>query len=137
MSQPMRDYAREQTATLLDRLAYQVNRAAKLGDAAAVDDLRVAMRRFLHCLRAFRQFFPKDRARKIRRQLRAALRQAGAVRDRDAALTVLAASGISARAQLPAALRQQREDAEKVLIASLRAWRHRGFSRKWRDALEL
>ena len=43
----MREYALQQTAILLRRLAFQVNRAAKNRGADDIHDLRVAIRRAL------------------------------------------------------------------------------------------
>jgi hypothetical protein len=65
----MRDYARQQTAILLRRLAYQLNRAARNGDADSIHDLRIAIRRLSRCLRVFAPFFPADSWKKIRRRL--------------------------------------------------------------------
>ena len=63
----MRDYALAQTAILLRRLAFQANRAARTGDADAVHDLRVAIRRLSRCLRTFAQFYPDNSWKRMRR----------------------------------------------------------------------
>ena len=52
----MQRYAREQASTLLRRLAFRMNRAAKVRDADSIHDLRVAIRRFEQCLQIFHQF---------------------------------------------------------------------------------
>jgi CHAD domain-containing protein len=137
MSQPMRDYARVRAATLLDRLAYDLNRADKVSDAESIHHLRVAIRRFSQCLRVFGQFFPKSKARRIRRKLRLILRQAGEMRNRDIAMDLFAAAGAAVGSAIGAELRRQRDEAEKTLKASLKAWRRRNLSRKWREDLEL
>ena len=41
----MREYVRVQTGILLGGVAFQVNRTARTGDAEAIHDLRVAVRR--------------------------------------------------------------------------------------------
>ena len=60
----MQEYAVLQTAILLRRLAFQVNRAAKSGEAEAIHDLRVAIRRFSRALRALRSFSRAGRGRR-------------------------------------------------------------------------
>ena len=133
----MREYARVQTAVLLRRLAYEVNHAAKSGDADSVHDLRVAIRRFSRCLRTFDQFYPRHVGKRCRRELSELLGAAGEVRDRDIALEMIAKAGISARASIVTRLRAERMKASHDLLAEVRRWSHSDFSRKWRNALEL
>src|SRR5260370_29156551 len=109
MSQPtMREFALQQTAVLLRRLAFEVNRAAKNGDRAAVHDLRVAIRRFSRGLRLFAQFYPAGSRKKIRRQLAGLMQAAGRVRDRDIALQLLAEAGVPSQAAVVAGLEDER-----------------------------
>ena len=91
----MREYAVLQTAILLRRLAFQVNRAAKSGEAEAIHDLRVAIRRFSRALRAFAQFFPGRSGKKVRSQLAQVMAAAASVRDLDIALELL--EGVASR----------------------------------------
>jgi CHAD domain-containing protein len=138
MSEPtMREYAVQQTAILLRRLAFQVNRAAKNGDAEAIHDLRVAIRRFSRALRAFAQFFPDGSGKKVRRQLARVMDAAASVRDRDIALELLAQAGIPPRSAIATRLGSERRHASHELRLELRRWRTRSFSRKWRNQLEL
>jgi CHAD domain-containing protein len=138
MSEPtMREYAVLQTAVLLRRLAFQVNRAAKNGEAEAIHDLRVAIRRFSRALRVFAQFFPGGSGKKVRRQLAHAMDAAASVRDRDIALELLAEAGIPARSAIVTRLGAERRHASHDLRLELRRWRMRSFSRKWRNQLEL
>jgi CHAD domain-containing protein len=133
----MREYTRLQTAILLRRLAYQLNRAARTGDAEAIHDLRVAIRRLIRCLRVFSRYFPGDSSRKIRRRLAELLEAAGTVRDRDIALQLLAEAGISGRAAIAAKLAAERRKASHELLLEIRRWKSRNFSGKWRRRLEL
>ena len=133
----MREYVRIETAILLRRFAFQVNRAARAGDADSIHDLRVAIRRLSRCLRVFSQFYPDRSWKKIRQELAQLLRAAGAVRDRDIALELLAASGIPRRAAIVTRLQAERRKAGQELLLDIRRWRNRGFSRKWRTRLEL
>ena len=133
----MRVFARQQTRTLLRRLANQVNRASQPGDPEAIHDLRVAIRRFSRSLRVFSQFLPGGKARRVRRQLRDVMDLAAAVRDRDIALELLQEARVPARSLLAASLRRERQAAEQKLIAAARRLGQRDFSRKWRVWLRL
>jgi|KBSMisStandDraft_5_1062788.scaffolds.fasta_scaffold1071424_2 CHAD domain-containing protein len=133
----MRDYARLQTAILLRRFAFQVNRTSHSGDAESIHDLRVSIRRFSRCLRVFSQFYPNGTWRKLRSQLSELMSMAGAVRDRDIALELLADAKISERASAVTRLRAERERLVAELIEELRRWKSRDFSRKWRRRLGL
>jgi CHAD domain-containing protein len=133
----MRDYARFQAAVLLRRLAFQVDRAAKLGHADAIHDLRVAMRRFSRCLRAFAQFFPDRALKKVRREIAGLMDAAGTVRDCDMTLALLAEAGIHGPAGIVARLKMERRRASRDLSREIRRWQNGDFSRKWRTRLEL
>jgi CHAD domain-containing protein len=133
----MLDYARHETAILLRRLAYQLNRAARGGDAESIHDLRVAIRRLSRCLRVFAPFYPSGAWKKIRRQLADLMEAAGKVRDRDIALQLLAEAGIPAHAAIAARLAGERRKANHELLLEIRRWKGRSFSRKWRSRLEL
>ena len=133
----MREHVRQQTAILLRRLAFQVNRGAKNGDADSVHDLRVAIRRLSRCLRVFSSFYPGRSWKKMRKRLADLMKTAGGVRDRDIALKLLAEAGVSRRSAIPANLDAERRKAAHDLLLELRRWSKRGFSRKWRARLEL
>ena len=133
----MRDYARLQTAILLRRFAFQVNRTSHSGDAESIHDLRVSIRRFSRCLRVFSQFYPNGTWRKLRSQLSELMSMAGAVRDRDVALELLADAKISERTSAVTRLRAERERLVAELIEELRRRKSRDFSRKWRRRLGL
>jgi len=133
----MRDYARLQAAVLLRRLAFQVDRAAKRGDAGSVHDLRVAIRRFSRCLRVLAQFFPGGAWKKIRRDMAALMDAAGPVRDCDMALALLAEAGIQGRAGILQQLAAKRRKASRELFRKIRRLQSGNFSRKWRSRLEL
>ena len=130
----MRDYVRVQTARLLRRLAYQVNRAAKSGDAESIHDLRVAIRRFSRCLRVFSQFYPGNSWKKIRHQLSGLMASAGAVRDMDIAMELLASESKGGNRQLISKLKQQRRQANRELFEEVQHWNSQSFSKKWRNS---
>jgi CHAD domain-containing protein len=137
MPREMETYAKEQVAHLLDRLAYQVGRAARQGDEETIHDLRVAIRRFTQSLRVFRQFLPRSAAKKIRRKLKTLMRIAAEVRNRDIAVQLMIAAGVPAKAGIVPVLREERNELQKALVSAIMAWNRRSFSRKWRDRLEL
>jgi len=133
----MRAYAQQQTRTLLRRLAYQVNQTERLGDADAVHDLRVAIRRFTQCLRVFHQFFPKSEARKIRHKLKLIMQAASDVRDHDITLDLLKDAGFPKKSKPGAAIDKQRKTAEKKLMDVIHRSSRNNSSSKWRTKLEL
>lgn len=133
----MREYARLQTAILLRRMAFQIRRAARSGDADSIHDLRVAIRRMSRCLRVFQQFYPGHAAKRIRRRLKGLMELAGTVRDLDVTLELIHRSGASARTTAAAQFREERRQAYRRLQVETRLWKNRAFSRKWRSRLGL
>jgi CHAD domain-containing protein len=133
----MQDHARTQTAVLLRRLAFEVNRAAKACDEEAVHDLRVSIRRLSRCLQVFSQFYPRGSAKKIRRRLKTLMDPAGAVRDLDIALDLAAGAGMDRKANLIYRMAEARRQAKGNLEREVRLWKGSGFSKKWRSALGL
>jgi CHAD domain-containing protein len=133
----MQEHARKQTAVLLRRLDYQLNRAARSCDQEAVHDLRVAIRRLSRCLQVFSQFYPDRSGKKIRRRLKTLMDPAGVVRDLDIALDLVADAGINRKANLVYRMAGTRRLAERNLEAQARRWKGSGFSKKWSSALGL
>ena len=132
----MQRYAREQTSTLLRRLSFRMNRAAKLRDADSIHDLRVAIRRFEQCLQIFHQFLPGGH-KKIRRRLRKIMELSGEIRNRDIALALLKQAGLPARSALSTRLLRERREMQRKLLASFDRWGDRDLSRKWGSRLGL
>jgi len=133
----MRQYVRLQTSILLRRLAFEVNRTAKTGDADAIHDLRVAVRRLSRCLRAFSQFYPGRSWKKVRRKLHELMAATGEVRDRDIAVELLLKAGIESEASAIRILEEERCSAAQHLSTVLHHWQERSLSRKWRGELGL
>jgi CHAD domain-containing protein len=134
---PIRKYAGQQTAAHLRLFAFQVNRAAKLGNADAIHDLRVSSRRLAECLRVFDQFFPGRAAKKIRRKIKELLAQAAEVRNRDIAHDLMVNSRVDAGSAAFAALNAGRERQLRLLADMLKGWARRHSFRKWRAELNL
>jgi CHAD domain-containing protein len=132
----MQRYARDRASSLLRRLSFRMNRAAKLRDADSTHDLRVAIRRFEQCLQIFHQFLPGGH-KKIRRRLRKIMELSGEIRNRDIALDLLKQAGMSARSALTTRLLRERREIQSRLLASLDRWGNRDLSRKWGSRLGL
>jgi CHAD domain-containing protein len=137
LGEPIGKYATAQASRRLDRFAFELRRAAKSGDADAIHDLRVAIRRFSQCLRVFGQFFPRRDSRKIRQRLRLIMDVAAEIRNRDITLALLREAGGNTDTPLCRTLTDGRKKAEQELIDSIRSWGRREFSAKWRARLHL
>ncbi len=135
--QLMRDYATGQVADLLRRMAFQANRACVLKHADSVHDLRVSIRRLAQCLRAFGQFLPQGRVRKIRQRLKQMLDLASQVRNRDIALGLLRRVELPPESSFLKTLAAERTEAEQALVAELTLWEKKGVQTKWRSRLGL
>ena len=133
----IRKHATQIVAAQLRRFAFEVNRAARPGNAGAVHDLRVSIRRLAQCLRLFAQFFPGGKAKKIRSRLKPIMTRAAEVRNRDVALDLLKSAGVAAPPPVIERLKQERERAHRLLVADLRHWNRRRSFKKWRAQLEL
>ena len=133
----MREYVRSQTAILLRRLALELNRAARKGDADAVHDLRVAIRRLSRCLRAFARLYPAHSWKKMRRRLSGLMDVCGAVRDLDIAVELLGKAGLPPESPLVRRLEEERVLAERALLAELQRWKESAVSVEWKAQLGL
>ena len=133
----MREFVRLQTGVLLRRLASQVNRTARTGDAEQIHDMRVALRRLSRCLRVFAQFYPGHSCKRIRRRMADLTQACGRVRDRDIAIGLLEEAGVPPASPLVRQLDAERRAAQRALRRELLGWKARGFSRRWKVRLEL
>jgi CHAD domain-containing protein len=133
----MRRFTAEHVATLLRRLAFRMNRAARSGNPESLHDLRVTIRRFSEALRIFQEFFPHRKAKKIRRRLRNIMDLAAEIRNRDIALGILREAGIPAGAPLLTSLAQERKQAKERLTSHLRRRSLRDIVPEWRRRLDL
>jgi CHAD domain-containing protein len=133
----MREYVEKQTAILLRRLAFQINRAARAGDADAVHDLRVAIRRLRRCLQTFAQFYPGHSWKKMRRRLSDLMDACGRVRDLDVAIELLGKAGLPPGSAVIRRLELERGKSERELLEELRRWKGSAVSRKWKAQLGL
>jgi len=130
------EFAAEQAERLLGALAVQVARTARSAGADEVHDLRVAIRRFARGLSALKGCFPRKESAEIRRGLKKLMTRAGAVRDRDVALRLLAGRDSAGASELAKQFRAERKHAARALTLALKRWVRRSSSAKWRNALE-
>jgi CHAD domain-containing protein len=133
----MREYVVFQTGILLRRAASQMIKATHTADADAVHDLRVTIRRLSRCLRVFAQFYPGGARKQLRRRLADLLSVCGGVRDRDIAIGLLRKAGVAANSPLVRRLGAERRAGGRELQLVLQRWKPRGFTRRWRNQLEL
>ena len=125
-------YAAAHAEVLMRRLAFQVSRTLKRGDAESIHDLRVAIRRLATCLETFDDMFPGGSARKVLRRVKRMRKVAGAVRDCDivhAFLKEFSAGGANCAKESEAAAREMND--------TLRRWKRREAWRKWGARLGL
>ena len=100
-----------------------MNRTARTGDADAIHDLRVAIRRLSRCLRVFAQFYPGRSWKQMRRRLADLMEACGSVRDRDIAIELLEKAGVPAASPLVRQLDAERRAADEELRRELRRWK--------------
>jgi len=134
---PMQKYAVRQVAACLGRLAFEVRHCLRSADPDAVHDLRVSIRRFTQSLRSFESLLPRLEARKIRKQVKTVLRQAGEVRNYDIALELLAGCGYPPGGVAIEELKKNRLEQQRLLLEKIRQWEGRKFSARWRARLQL
>lgn len=139
MPEPLRidAFAKQQIAARLGALVFQLHSAARSMEVEVIHDLRVAIRRFSQSLAVFASLLPPAPLKKARKRLKRLRRAAGAVRDRDIALALLADEGVPAEAPLCLRLRTEREQAERALREEIRRWTASNVSEKWRAAFGL
>lgn len=133
----MREYVRHQTAILLRRLAYQMNRAAGNPDEETVHDLRVAIRRLSRCLRVFAGFYPGHAWKRVRHRLHALIKASAEVRDCDIALELMTQAKVAPGGAAFKRIEAQRHAAAADLTSELRDLKQKNFSSKWRSHLGL
>jgi len=133
----MQQYARQQTALLLGRLAGALDRAAEEVDEQSIHDARVAMRRLSRCLQVFAPFYPAGSGKKVRRRISALLAAAAVVRDHDIAIQLVGRAGVSPSSAMMTSLAAQRSKAGQDLRNEIRRWKSRDWLRRWRRRLEL
>ena len=130
-------YAKDQIATRLGKLAFEVRKASQAMDADSVHDLRVAVRRFNQSLIVFESLLPKREVKKARSRMKRLMDTAGEIRDRDIAGELMDDAGIAADDSLRLRIVADRKQAQRDLEDRIRRWNRKDFSAKWRTGLQL
>jgi CHAD domain-containing protein len=121
----------------MERLAFQARRTTRSTSPESVHDLRVAIRRAEQALVTLKVCFPRKPAKRIRKQLKAVLSAAGAVRDFDIAIEILSRMNQPGAAELRRDIRARRKAAEKSLLTALKRLSLRTRLSRWCDDLNL
>src|SRR5262245_60442413 len=116
-----RHAAADPFSRLLHQFGRQLKKASRDPDADAIHDLRVSIRRFDQLLSAFREWFDERKLRAARRRLKTLFSHAGAVRDCDIVIELLAKSGDGNLTEIADRLHIRRKTALHALAASMRS----------------
>lgn len=119
----------------LNRVALQLERAREDNGPDAIHDLRVAIRRLVYLIDCLRPAFDRHEAARLRKRLKSVLQAAGAVRDRDIALSLAAEAGLEPQSPLIQALERQRERLAGTLREELARNRFSDFASRWSERL--
>lgn len=133
MSRTMRSFASKTTSDLLDQVIYNLANAVRSHDEDSVHKLRVSIRRLQQALRLFDQYLNSRGTDRVKEQLRAVLKGAAEVRNRDIALKLVRSHG--ADGGVATRLEQDRREQARSFSALLK--RESRKSGKWRARLGL
>jgi CHAD domain-containing protein len=106
----MRQFVQSETAVLLEKFSAKLEAAAGSGDAHAIHDLRVSIRRLSRCLRVFSEYYPGHSWKKVRKQLSELMDYAGAVRDCDISIELLAEAKVPVSSSLIVTLQKRHDE---------------------------
>ena len=126
----MRDYAIHQISGLVRRTVTELRNTARVRDADAIHELRVSIRRLLQALKTFAQYLPVEARDRVRDELRPVIKAAGAVRDCDVVLEMLADSGMALDA-----VHRQRTELQRELLATIQPLLKVNPFKRWRTGL--
>jgi CHAD domain-containing protein len=129
----MRDFAEAQTLELLRNVVAHIYTTADDAHPEAVHKLRVSIRRLQQSLRLFRPYFPKQGAKRVRKQMRSIMKAAGELRNRDIALDLLR----NGHPSMTQELEEQRLYARRELVHVLTGLAKPGLRAGWLSALAL
>jgi CHAD domain-containing protein len=133
MSESMRKFAQDCVGSMVDQTAFQLANVAKSTDEESVHKLRVSIRRLQQALRLFEEFLNEGAVRRLRKQVKAVLKQAAEVRNRDISSKLFDKSG--AGAELQSRLGEERKRHMRELTSLVR--QQARTSGKWRSKLGL
>lgn len=113
-------FARSQTRSRLKSVSVAVRRATKHPqEPETAHDLRVAIRRFTQCQRMFEGLFTAHSAEKVHKPMHKLMSLAGAKRNYDIGLELLAEAGLQPQSSVMMKFREKRNDELKALARYL------------------
>lgn len=130
-------FAAERARELMQKLGKEIENSRTHGDADAIHDLRVAVRRLSQCLDVFSGLFPPKSAKRVRKRIRRIRQLAGDVRDLDIALELIGKVSLPVPDGFPEGLRQQREHSYAALVQKLNRLEKRQRLVEWYRILGL
>jgi CHAD domain-containing protein len=129
---PMELFAIRKFEELIDNVVFALHDAQRLHETDAVHRLRVSIRRLQQALRVFAQYLKTSGVKRVRTQLKKAMRAAGDLRNHDIAIELIKKNGKDF-AEIHAA----RTASKKVFRTTLRQMTKKDLGVKWRAALGL
>ena len=128
----MKRFAAAKTNELLDAVVFAMHDAVRLHEAAAIHRMRVSIRRLQQALRLFRQFLSQPGVKSVNKDLRKAMKAAGALRNFDIAAELLKPLGA-----IPAGLDEQRSAALAHFRQTVKSIIRKDAGVRWRNELGL
>lgn len=128
----MKKYAVAKTNELLDAVVFAMHDAVRLHEAAAIHRMRVSIRRLQQALRLFAQFLSRKGVKTVNKDLRLAMKAAGALRNYDIATELL--QDLNA---VPGGLEQQRTAALAEFRQTVKRIIRKDAGVRWRNHLGL
>jgi CHAD domain-containing protein len=125
------EYAARNIAALITKVSEESSKAAQDASEDCIHDLRVSIRRLAETLRVFEDVLPDDSAAAVRKDLRVAMRLAGAIRNHDIALDLAR----KAKVEVGASFHEERAAAVRGLCEVLSKWNGDGVFDVWRAEL--
>jgi CHAD domain-containing protein len=129
---PLAEYVKSRVGALIGDVIRESARAEHDTSADGIHDLRVAIRRLSESLRVFERLFPPGAANAVRRDLRAAMKQAADARNHDIAGELLRKAELFAHPEIA----EGRERAAGKLARVLHRWNSGSVFQAWRERLD-
>ena len=128
-------FAKRTVASRVSTLGGELERARLDRGVEEVHDLRVAARRTVYALDAFRTMLECRDWLRLRRRAKSILAVGGSVRDRDIAVGLASDAGVGPESGVVESLAAQRETAEANLCTELERKRYGAFADRWTDRI--
>ncbi len=127
----LQEYVSGQVRVLIDQVADAAMRAETDTSERGVHRLRVAIRKLSESLRVFKDILPHGAAKRVRKDLKVAMRLAGEARNGDIARKLMK----QAKVAVDTSLLEGRERSASQLASLLHAWNGDQRPQSWRELL--